>query len=64
VIGLDDLPTSRYFTPGLTTLRQPIEEIGTVSANSILNFLSGDRHEDRLPPIDLIVRQTTRSLRS
>ncbi|UGA55897.1 LacI family DNA-binding transcriptional regulator [Vibrio sp. VB16] len=64
VIGLDDLPTSQYFTPGLTTLRQPIEEIGTVSANSILNFLSGDRHEDRLPPIDLIVRQTTRSLRS
>ncbi|WED27811.1 substrate-binding domain-containing protein [Vibrio sp. DW001] len=64
VIGLDDLPTSQYFTPGLTTLRQPIEEIGTVSANSILNFLSGDRHEDRLPPIDLIVRQTTRSLRN
>lgn len=64
VIGLDDLPTSQYFTPGLTTLRQPIEEIGTVSANSILNFLSGDRHEDRLPPIDLIVRQTTRSLKN
>ncbi|MDB1123545.1 LacI family DNA-binding transcriptional regulator [Vibrio algarum] len=63
VIGFDDLPTSKYFTPGLTTLRQPIEEIGTVSANSILNFLSGDRHEDRLPPIDLIVRQSTKPLK-
>lgn len=63
VIGLDDLPTSQYFTPGLTTLKQPIEEIGTISAHSILNFLSGDRHEDRMPPIDLIVRQSTRSLK-
>jgi len=64
VIGLDDLPTSRYFTPGLTTLRQPIEEIGTISAHSILNFLSGNRHEDRLPPIDLMVRQSTMFLKN
>jgi LacI family transcriptional regulator len=63
VIGLDDLPTSQYFTPGLTTLKQPIEEIGTISANSILNFLSGERYDDRLPPIDLIVRQSTKPLK-
>ncbi|MGJ7096388.1 LacI family DNA-binding transcriptional regulator [Vibrio hannami] len=62
VIGFDDLPTSQYFTPGLTTLRQPIEEIGTVAAHSILNFLSGERHDDKLPPIDLIVRESTKSL--
>ncbi|MDV7103053.1 substrate-binding domain-containing protein [Vibrio sp. TH_r3] len=62
VIGFDDLPTSEYFTPGLTTLRQPIEAIGTVSAHSILNFLSGERHSSRLPPINLIVRQSTQKL--
>ena len=62
IIGFDDLPTSRFFTPALTTLRQPIEEIGAVSAQSLLNLLSGERHEARLPPIDLIVRQSTKSL--
>ncbi|MEZ8088099.1 MULTISPECIES: substrate-binding domain-containing protein [unclassified Vibrio] len=62
VIGFDDLPTSKYFTPALTTLRQPIEEIGEVCAQSILNLLSGERHEARLPPIDLIVRESTKSL--
>ncbi|MEZ9231073.1 LacI family DNA-binding transcriptional regulator [Vibrio amylolyticus] len=62
VIGFDDLPESKYFTPALTTLRQPIEEIGAVCAESVLNLLSGDRHEARLPPIDLIVRQSTKSI--
>ncbi|MEX3071597.1 LacI family DNA-binding transcriptional regulator [Vibrio alginolyticus] len=61
VIGFDDLPTSQYFTPALTTMRQPIEEIGAVCAESILNLLSGEKHEVRLPPIDLIVRQSTLS---
>ncbi|MGX9419381.1 LacI family DNA-binding transcriptional regulator [Vibrio sp. WJH972] len=62
VVGFDDLPTSRYFTPGLTTLRQPIEEIGIVCAHSILNLLSGEKHEARLPPIDLMLRQSTKSV--
>ncbi len=59
VIGFDDLPTSQYFTPALTTMRQPIEEIGAVCAESILNLLSGEKHQVRLPPIDLVVRQST-----
>ena len=62
VIGFDDLAVSQYFTPALTTLRQPIEEIGALCARSMLNLLSGERHEVRLPPIDLIVRQSTKSI--
>ena len=62
VVGFDDLPVSQYFTPALTTLRQPIEEIGALCARSMLNLLSGERHEVRLPPIDLIVRQSTKSI--
>ncbi|MBJ7019056.1 substrate-binding domain-containing protein, partial [Vibrio cholerae] len=46
----------------LTTLRQPIEEIGALCARSMLNLLSRERHEVRLPPIDLIVRQSTKSI--
>ncbi|MDF2155197.1 substrate-binding domain-containing protein [Vibrio sp. CAU 1672] len=59
VVGFDDLPTSKYFTPGLTTLRQPVEEIGVVCAEAILALLRGEACEVRLPPIDLIVREST-----
>ncbi|WP_417507733.1 LacI family DNA-binding transcriptional regulator [Marinomonas gallaica] len=59
VVGFDDLPTSKYFTPGLTTLRQPVEEIGVVCAESILSLFSGEKCNSRLPPIDLIVREST-----
>ncbi|MCZ4293841.1 LacI family DNA-binding transcriptional regulator [Vibrio sinaloensis] len=62
VVGFDDLPTSYYFTPALTTLRQPVEEIGIVCAESILNLLNGNKHEVRLPPMELIVRQSTKSI--
>ncbi|USD65842.1 substrate-binding domain-containing protein [Vibrio sp. SCSIO 43136] len=62
VIGFDDLPTSEYFTPALTTLRQPIEEIGTSAAQSILGLLNGENVDKRLPPTDLIVRQSTKSI--
>lgn len=59
VIGFDDLPTSKYFTPALTTLRQPIEDIGTVCANSIHNSLINGDYEAKMPPIDLVVREST-----
>ncbi|WP_423840657.1 substrate-binding domain-containing protein [Vibrio mytili] len=62
VVGFDDLPVSRYFTPALTTLRQPIEEIGTLCARSMLNLLARENNEARLPPIDLVVRQSTKSI--
>ncbi|GMQ46806.1 LacI family DNA-binding transcriptional regulator [Vibrio sp. 10N] len=62
VVGFDDLPTSKYFTPALTTLRQPIEEIGTVCANSILSMVLKGQYEARMPPIDLITRQSTCSI--
>lgn len=61
VIGFDDIPTSLYFTPSLTTLRQPLEELGGISAKCILGLLSGERGEVRLPPISLIPRESTKS---
>ncbi|MFA0634270.1 LacI family transcriptional regulator [Vibrio breoganii] len=60
VIGFDDLATSRYFTPSLTTMRQPIEEIGAVCAESMIRILEiGKPLTPRLPPIELLVRQST-----
>jgi len=62
VIGFDDLATSKYFTPALTTLKQPIYALGAASAHSIVDLLRGRHHEVRTPPIDLIVRDSTGAL--
>lgn len=62
VIGFDDLPTSTFFTPSLTTLRQPIEELGKVCGDTILKMLNLEELDVRVPPIDLVVRQSTLSL--
>lgn len=61
VIGFDDIPTSEYFTPALTTLRQPIEEVGTTCAKAIINLLNQRNETLYFPPIDLIVRDSTLS---
>ncbi|PMH43230.1 LacI family transcriptional regulator [Vibrio sp. 10N.286.49.B3] len=61
VIGFDDLPTSEYMTPALTTLRQPIEEIGTMCSKSMMNLLNNENNETRIPPIELVVRGSTAS---
>lgn len=59
VIGVDDLATSSYFTPSLTTLRQPIEKMGMLCADAIFHLLHGAEFDIRLPPIELIIRDST-----
>lgn len=59
VIGFDDLSTSKYFTPALSTLKQPANEIGQVCATSILNLVVKGDYQAKMPPIDLMIRQST-----
>lgn len=60
LVGFDDLPTSAYLTPPLTTIRQPLFEVGQYSANVLLEMLGQEIREVALPPLELIVRETTR----
>ncbi|MGC1921023.1 MAG: substrate-binding domain-containing protein, partial [Acidobacteriaceae bacterium] len=39
VIGFDDIPSAALTTPGLTTIRQPMAEMGEYAANYILKHL-------------------------
>ncbi len=41
VVGYDDLPFSRQVTPSLSTVRQPIRDIGHAAAKILLEFLGG-----------------------
>ena len=49
VIGFDDIPSARLTTPGLTTIRQPMAEMGEYAANYILKHLESGT-EDGVQP--------------
>ena len=40
VIGFDDIPAASFTTPGLTTIRQPMEEMGAMTTEHLLKMLS------------------------
>jgi LacI family transcriptional regulator len=41
VVGFDDIPTSRFITPALTTVRVPIAELGARATARLLHALRG-----------------------
>ncbi|GAA4605291.1 LacI family DNA-binding transcriptional regulator [Actinoplanes octamycinicus] len=41
VVGFDDLPPARWAAPPLTTVRQPLEEMGRLAAHTILDLVRG-----------------------
>lgn len=49
VIGFDDIPSAALTTPGLTTIRQPMGEMGEYAAGYILKHLE-QRAEDGVQP--------------
>lgn len=62
VVGFDDLPASAYLTPPLTTVRQPIYEVGLYAARTLLGLMGHPVEPITLPPMELVVRETTRRL--
>jgi LacI family transcriptional regulator len=42
VVGFDDLPESRWTSPPLTTVRQPLSEMGLVAARTLLRLAQGE----------------------
>lgn len=60
VVGFDDLPTSRYAYPPLTTVHQPIYEKGEQAADMIISQVEGTHDETRHVklPAELVVRDS------
>jgi LacI family transcriptional regulator len=42
VVGFDDLPLCQWLSPPLTTIRQPLEEMGRLAARMLFQQLDGD----------------------
>jgi LacI family transcriptional regulator len=63
LVGFDDLPGSSYTIPPLTTVRQPLEEIGRRVAHSMLDLLHGRKPStEDMPEVELVIRDTTARL--
>jgi LacI family transcriptional regulator len=62
IIGFDDIFLSALMTPALTTIAQPIIQIGTLAASIIIARVEGQpvQTRDNILPVELIVRETTR----
>ena len=60
VIGCDDIPMASSISPSLTTLRQPMDNMGKTAAEIIVRLLEGEQipeHQHHLP-LDLIKRES------
>jgi LacI family transcriptional regulator len=64
VVGFDDLHSSEYRVPPLTTVRQSVRALGETSAEAMLRLLKHERPRVTLPPVELIVRESTAAPKS
>jgi DNA-binding LacI/PurR family transcriptional regulator len=65
VIGFDDISVAAYYTPRLTTIRQPLRTMGETAARILLQRIQGSKdYPDKVAiPPELIVRETTAAAR-
>ncbi len=65
VVGFDELPVSRWASPPLTTVRQPLAEMGNEAAQMLGELISGmPLRTNRVElSTELIIRESTAALR-
>jgi LacI family transcriptional regulator len=59
IVGFDDLYTSSYSIPPLTTVHQPVQDLGRSAAAAMLQMLRGEKPDAALPAPRLVVREST-----
>jgi DNA-binding LacI/PurR family transcriptional regulator len=69
VIGFDDVSQASLSVPSLTTVRQPMEAMGAMSAGIVLDAIKAADQKREIPavrrkiPAELVVRESTRALK-
>ena len=63
LVGFDDLPTSMYATPPLSTIQQPAYELGRMAAASVLQLIGGTVPDAVLPAPQLLIRESSQAPR-
>jgi len=62
VVGFDDIQNAAFYNPRLTTVRQPLREIGIIAARVLLERIHApERSDDSFVVVEpeLIVRDST-----
>ncbi len=61
IVGFDDINIAAYHNPRLTTIRQPLHDMGETAARILLQRMQGfkDYPEEFAVPPELIIRETT-----
>ena len=63
VVGFDDIQSAAYQNPALTTVRQPLREMGRIAAETLLRRIRRSGHDSRggetMVEPKLIIRETT-----
>jgi len=61
VVGFDDLPQAAQSFPGLTTVRQPLHDMGQMAARALMSIIEGQPllMEHMRLPTNLVVRNST-----
>ena len=68
VIGYDDLPFAAYTSPSLTTIKQNVKEVASVSAKVLISSIEGTAvHNNFIPSCtkiqpELIIRESTKTI--
>jgi LacI family repressor for deo operon, udp, cdd, tsx, nupC, and nupG len=66
VMGFDDINVAKHFSPPLTTMRQPREEIGRMATDGVIDIIEGVSGQDRPLHVvlssPLVVRKSTARL--
>ena len=64
VVGFDDIDIAQYMSPRLTTISQPLPEIGENTALALHRQITGGKfsEEEHTLPYKLVIRESTRAL--
>lgn len=62
IVGFDDLPTSQYAIPPLTSVQQPAYELGRLAASAMLQMLADVKPTVELPVPRVVARESSRRL--
>ena len=67
IVGFDDIPDAAFYMPPLTTVRQHFAQLGRETMRLLMGIMRGDAPEaatNVVLPVELIVRESTATLRS
>jgi DNA-binding LacI/PurR family transcriptional regulator len=61
VVGFDDIQSAAFYNPSITTIRQPLHEMGNLAARVLLERVRGQNALPQMLPVlpELVIREST-----